>query len=53
MPAEYISQGMRARAAELVTLELGPRSEVEIRRKLKGEVGAERWTRLDAALRHL
>jgi type IV secretory pathway VirD2 relaxase len=48
---EYISQGMRARAAELVTLELGPRSEVEIRRKLASEVEPERWTRLDAALR--
>jgi type IV secretory pathway VirD2 relaxase len=48
---DYISLGMRARAAELVTLELGPRSEVEIRRKLAREIEPERWTRLDAALR--
>jgi hypothetical protein len=46
----YISHGMRERAAELVTIELGPQSELEVRRKLSGEVAAERWTRLDAAL---
>jgi len=50
---EYISRGMRARAAELVTLELGPRSEMEIQRKLAGEVTAERWTRLDQLLQRL
>src|SRR5216684_1855719 len=47
----YISHGMRERAAELVTIELGPQSEHEVRRKLAGEVGADRWTRLDATLR--
>ena len=41
---DYISQGFRARAAERVTLELGPRSEQEIRAELESEVGAERWT---------
>jgi type IV secretory pathway VirD2 relaxase len=46
----YISHGMRERAGELVTIELGPQSEHEVRRKLAGEVGADRWTRLDAAL---
>jgi hypothetical protein len=48
---DYISHGMRERAAELVTIELGPQSEHEVRRKLAGEVGADRWTRLDATLR--
>jgi Protein of unknown function (DUF3363) len=48
---DYISHGMRERAAELVTIELGPPSEHEVRRKLAGEVGADRWTRLDATLR--
>jgi type IV secretory pathway VirD2 relaxase len=48
---DYISHGMRERAAELVTIELGPQSEHEVRRKLADEVGADRWTRLDAALR--
>jgi type IV secretory pathway VirD2 relaxase len=47
---DYISHGMRERAVELVTIELGPQSEREVRRKLAGEVGADRWTRLDATL---
>ena len=48
---EYISRGFRARAEELVGLELGPRSEQVIRSGLEREVGAERWTGLDRALR--
>src|SRR6266853_1742944 len=47
----YISRGFRDRAAERVTLELGPRSEQEIRSALEKEVEAERWTSLDRALR--
>jgi type IV secretory pathway VirD2 relaxase len=47
---DYISHGMRERAAELVTIELGPQSEHEVRRKLAGEVGADRWSRLDTTL---
>ena len=48
---EYISRGFRARAEELVGLELGPRSEQVIRSALERDVGAERWTGLDRALR--
>ena len=48
---EYISRGFRDRAAERVTLELGPRSEREIRTALEREVGSDRWTSLDRALR--
>jgi type IV secretory pathway VirD2 relaxase len=48
---DYISHAMRERAAELVTIELGPQSEHQVRRKLVREVGADRWTRLDATLR--
>src|SRR6476620_2499036 len=48
---DYISRGFRDRAAERVTLELGPRSEWEIRSALEREVEAERWTSLDRALR--
>ncbi len=48
---EYISRGLRARAEGLVGLELGPRSEQVIRSALEREVGAERWTGLDRALR--
>jgi type IV secretory pathway VirD2 relaxase len=49
---DYISRGFRARAEERVTLELGPRSEQEIQSALEKEVGAERWTNLDRALRN-
>ena len=48
---DYISRGFRDRAAERVTLELGPRSEQQIRASLEKEVEAERWTSLDRALR--
>ena len=47
----YISRGFRERAAERVTLELGPRTEHEIHSALEREVEAERWTSLDRALR--
>ena len=50
---DYISKGFRGRAAERVTLELGPRSEQEIRTGLESEVGAERWTSLDRSLRDI
>jgi type IV secretory pathway VirD2 relaxase len=48
---DYISRGFRTRAEERVTLELGPRSEQEIRFGLEKEVEAERWTGLDRVLR--
>ena len=47
---DYIGSGLRARAGDLVTRELGPRSELEIRRGLEAEVTSERWTRLDRVL---
>ncbi|MDU6135812.1 relaxase/mobilization nuclease domain-containing protein [Bradyrhizobium sp.] len=47
---DYIATGLRARAGDLVTRELGPRSELEVRRGLEAEVTAERWTKLDRAL---
>jgi type IV secretory pathway VirD2 relaxase len=49
----YISRGFRDRAAERVTLELGPRNEQEIRSALEKEIEAERWTGLDRALRSI
>ena len=49
----YIKQGFRDRAAERVTLELGPRTEQEIRTALEKEVEAERWTSLDCSLRDI
>ena len=50
---DYISRGFRDRASERVTLELGPRSEQEIRSTLEREVQAERWTSLDRSLREI
>jgi type IV secretory pathway VirD2 relaxase len=47
---DYIAHGMRARASELITRELGPESELDHLRKLEQEVGAERFTRLDRAI---
>jgi type IV secretory pathway VirD2 relaxase len=50
MARDYIGHGVRARAQSLVTLELGPESEVERLQKLFNEVGQERLTRLDRYL---
>ena len=47
---DYIAHGVRHRASELVTLELGHQSEIELRAKLGNEVDAERLTRLDKML---
>lgn len=47
---DYIGHGMRARASELITRELGPESELDHLRKLEHEVSAERFTRLDRAI---
>jgi type IV secretory pathway VirD2 relaxase len=47
---DYISSGLRARAAERAQIELGPRAEQEIKAAQRSEVGAEYWTALDGAL---
>ena len=47
---DYIAHGIRHRAGELVTLELGPLTELDVARKLATEVDAERLTRLDRML---
>ena len=44
---DYIKEGMRDRARDLITQELGPRTDHEIRRTLERQVDAERWTNLD------
>jgi type IV secretory pathway VirD2 relaxase len=48
---DYISHGLRSRAEDLVSAELGPKPEHEIRSALEREVEADRWTRLDVAIR--
>ncbi len=47
---DYIGHGVRARAQALVTLELGPETELERTAKLMNEVGQERFTYLDRTL---
>ncbi|MGE4304580.1 MAG: relaxase/mobilization nuclease domain-containing protein [Novosphingobium sp.] len=50
---DYIRDGMRGRAEERVTAELGHRTEREIELTLRREVSAERWTSLDRSLQRL
>jgi len=50
---DYISRGFRDRAAEHVTVELGPRTDHQIHTALQREVESERWTSLDRALRDI
>lgn len=48
---DYISRGLRGRAEELVELELGPKSEHEVRIGLQREIDADRFTRIDRGMR--
>jgi Protein of unknown function (DUF3363) len=41
---------VRLRAQERVTLELGPETDLELREKLRAEIAAERFTRIDRAM---
>ncbi|WP_434733088.1 relaxase/mobilization nuclease and DUF3363 domain-containing protein [Rhizobium sp. YTUHZ044] len=47
---DYIRSGLRDRAQDLVTQELGPRTERDIARALNAQVEADRWTALDRQL---
>lgn len=47
---DYIKDGLRARAQDLVTQELGPRTDLDIRHALGRQVEAEHWTQLDRQL---
>ncbi|AEG50373.1 hypothetical protein Sphch_2731 [Sphingobium chlorophenolicum L-1] len=47
---EYLTGGIRERAAELVSLDLGPRTDIEIGERLQREIEQERLTSID---RHL
>jgi len=47
---DYIKEGMRDRARDLITQELGPRTDAEIHRSLETQIVAERWTQLDRQL---
>ena len=47
---DYLSAGIRERASELATLELGPVTDIEQRRKLAAEIDQDRLTRIDRAM---
>lgn len=47
---DYIAHGIRERASEIVTIELGRQSEQEVSRQLAREIDADRFTRLDRML---
>jgi len=47
---DYIKEGMRDRARDLITQELGPRTDLDIQHRLERQVGAERFTQLDRQL---
>ncbi len=47
---DYIGEGMRAQARNLVTQELGLRTDLDISRALERQIDVERWTNLDRSL---
>ncbi len=47
---DYITDGVRLRAQERATLELGPESDLELREKRRAEIAADRFTRIDRAM---
>ncbi len=53
IPEQYMAHGMRNRAMELATRDLGPRTEIDMRRQLTREVSQERPTAIDRRLGEL
>jgi type IV secretory pathway VirD2 relaxase len=47
---EYISHGARQRAIDMVNLDLGPRTDLEIEERLRSDVNEERLTMIDRRL---
>ncbi len=47
---DYLSHGLRGRARDLITLELGPETQHELDLKIEREVQSERLTRIDRSL---
>jgi type IV secretory pathway VirD2 relaxase len=47
---DYMTQGLRARASEIVSLDLGPRASQEIAASVAREIEQERFTSIDRAL---
>ena len=47
---DYVTHGLRRRAKELATLELGPKTDLELRDKLGAEIAAERFACIDRVM---
>ena len=47
---EYVAHGCRHRASDILTLDLGPRTDIEIDARLRGDADAERLTAIDRQL---
>ena len=47
---DYLTTGIRERAAEIISLDFGPRSDFEVEDRLRGEVGQDRLTSIDRRL---
>ncbi|MEO5774472.1 MAG: relaxase/mobilization nuclease RlxS [Sphingomicrobium sp.] len=47
---EYIAHGFRERASAIVSLDLGPRTDLEVEERLRHDVGQERLTAIDRRL---
>lgn len=47
---DYLANGVRERASELASLELGPVTEIAQRRKLTAEIDQDRFTRIDRTM---
>ena len=47
---EYIAHGLRQRAIDIVTLDLGPRTDLEIEERLRSDTAEERLTAIDRRL---
>ncbi|MEL7491985.1 MAG: DUF3363 domain-containing protein [Pseudomonadota bacterium] len=53
IPKRMIAHGMRERVNELLSIELGPLTELDLQRRVEREVGQERWTSLDRELKSI
>lgn len=47
---EYIAEGIRERAADILDLDLGPRTDLDIENRLRAEIEQERFTSIDRTL---
>ena len=53
IPKRMIAHGMRERINELISIELGPVTELDLQRRIEREVGQERWTSMDRDLQSI